>query len=86
MGRCLSARSRCLTTFVTDWRRDQVRSEPHPVPPGWKVHAYPMIMLNLTEQLAESAMALLHPQEEWLAGATQDCAGEILRLVFRTPG
>jgi N-acylglucosamine 2-epimerase len=38
----------------------RVRSEPYPLPPGCRAHAWPMIMLNVAQEL-ERALARLRP-------------------------
>jgi N-acylglucosamine 2-epimerase len=36
------------------------RSEPYPVPEGYRSHSFPMIMLNVTQGLADAAITLQH--------------------------
>jgi N-acylglucosamine 2-epimerase len=40
-----------------------VRSEPYPLPPGSRAHAWPMIMLNVAQELERAARAAGHPRE-----------------------
>jgi N-acylglucosamine 2-epimerase len=39
----------------------QVRSEPYPVPPGYAAHGFSMIMLNVSQELADAAERLGNP-------------------------
>lgn len=47
--------------------RGAVRSEPYPLPPGCRAHAWPMIMLNVAQELERAAAALGHPRAGALA-------------------
>lgn len=40
-----------------------VRSEPYPLPPGSRAHAWPMIMLNVAQELERAARAAGHARE-----------------------
>ncbi|MEX2574439.1 MAG: AGE family epimerase/isomerase [Balneolaceae bacterium] len=40
----------------------EFRSEPYPVPPGYRAHSIPMIMLNVTQELAGAADTLVRPE------------------------
>lgn len=42
--------------------RGDVRSEPYPLPPGCRAHAWPMIMLNVAQELERAAVAIGHPR------------------------
>ncbi|NOU75185.1 N-acylglucosamine 2-epimerase [Paenibacillus sp. LMG 31458] len=39
-----------------------VRSEPYPIPEGFKAHSVPMILLNVSQQLMDTLEAMDHPQ------------------------
>ncbi len=43
----------------------QIRTHPYPVPSGLKAHSVPMIMLNVTEQLAYTAHEINYVEEEF---------------------
>ena len=45
----------------------RVRSEPYPLPAGCRAHAWPMIMLNVAQELELAALALAHPRSAALA-------------------
>ena len=47
-------------------RRGVVRSEPYPLPDGCRAHAWPMIMLNVTQELERASLAARHPRAEQL--------------------
>ena len=47
--------------------RGAVRSEPYPLPPGCRAHAWPMIMLNVAQELERAAAERGHPRTEGLA-------------------
>ncbi|HKK92469.1 MAG TPA: AGE family epimerase/isomerase [Longimicrobiales bacterium] len=44
--------------------RDAVRSEPYPLPPGCRAHAWPMIMLNVAQELERATAAIGHPRAD----------------------
>ncbi len=48
--------------------RGAVRSEPYPLPRGCHAHAWPMIMLNVTQELERALLAVGHPRAGELAG------------------
>lgn len=48
-------------------RRGNVRSEPYPLPRGCRAHAWPMIMLNVTQELERALRAARHQREAALA-------------------
>lgn len=43
-----------------------IRTEPYPVPEGYRAHSIPMIMLNVAQELADAADQLNHPKQEKL--------------------
>lgn len=43
-------------------RDGAVRSEPYPLPPGCRAHAWPMIMLNVTQELERALLGAGHPR------------------------
>ncbi|MFH5832047.1 AGE family epimerase/isomerase [Halalkalibaculum sp. DA384] len=43
-----------------------IRTEPYPIPEGYRAHAIPMIMLNLSQELAEGAEKLNHQHKRRL--------------------
>ncbi|MFU8888890.1 MAG: AGE family epimerase/isomerase [Trueperaceae bacterium] len=46
--------------------RGAVRSEPYPLPNGCRAHAWPMIMLNVTQELERALRSVGHPRTEQL--------------------
>lgn len=46
--------------------KGNIRTDPYPVPPGYRAHSIPMIMLNIAQELADAARRLNHPKEELL--------------------
>lgn len=46
---------------------DKVRSEPYPIPPGCHAHSFPMIMLNVSQELERLLAARTHPRADELA-------------------
>src|SRR6056297_325972 len=47
--------------------RGDVRSEPYPLPPGCRAHAWPMIMLNVAQELERATAAIGHPRADGFA-------------------
>ncbi len=47
--------------------RGAVRSEPYPLPPGHRAHAWPMILLNVAQELERAAAQFRHAREAALA-------------------
>ena len=47
--------------------RGDVRSEPYPLPPGCRAHAWPMIMLNVAQELERATVAIGHPRADGFA-------------------
>ncbi len=45
----------------------RVRSEPYPLPLGCRAHAWPMIMLNVSQELERALLAVGHPRSGELA-------------------
>jgi len=61
------------------------RTEPYPIPAGYKVHGFPMILLETSQELAESAMSFgLRKEAEELNRTAENCAAEIMNI-FRRP-
>lgn len=56
----------------------RARSEPYPVPAGCRSHAFPMIMLNVSQELETVLRAVGHPRAEELAGDANGYVDEIL--------
>ena len=54
------------------------RTEPYPIPAGYRSHSIAMISLRITQVLADAAAALDHPRREELAAATVECASQIV--------
>jgi N-acylglucosamine 2-epimerase len=60
------------------------RTEPYPIPAGYRAHSITMILLRITQILADAAEALGHPRREEIGGETVNCASEILDVFCRT--
>ncbi len=54
------------------------RTEPYPIPAGYRSHSIAMISLRVTQVLADAAAALDHPRRGELAAATMECASQIV--------
>ena len=57
---------------------DQFRTDPFPVPPGYRWHAIPMIMLDVSQGLADAAVNLTHPRAGELAAHAHAYMADIL--------
>jgi N-acylglucosamine 2-epimerase len=55
-----------------------VRSEPYPIPVGFKVHSVPMIMLNVTQTLLDAAETL---QQERRSELSQTCESYLTEIM-----
>ncbi len=64
--------------IVDRLKSDDVRSEPYPIPRGYKAHSVSMIMLNVTQELAETLEGLQHKRTEEFVRASLNYATEIL--------
>ncbi len=60
------------------------RSEPYPTVPGLEAHSFSMIMLNVSQELAEALAALQHSREQEVRGHTEAYLNRIL-TVFAQP-
>ncbi|MBS4208090.1 AGE family epimerase/isomerase [Bacillus sp. FJAT-50079] len=54
-------------------------SEPYPIPAGYKAHSIPMILLNVVEELYETANAFHHPSRSFLLQDTKAYLDEIMK-------
>lgn len=54
------------------------RSEPYPVPEGYRAHSIPMIMLNVAQEMAYAAQELEHPVEGQLQDHCLSYMNEIM--------
>lgn len=63
-----------------------VRSEPYPIPAGCQAHAFSMIMLNVTQELEETARLLSHPAEASLKGDARRHLNEIMTVFLQDDG
>ena len=54
------------------------RTEPYPIPAGYRSHSIAMIRLRVTQVLADAAAALDHPRRAELAAATVESASQIV--------
>jgi N-acylglucosamine 2-epimerase len=66
--------------------RDAVRSEPYPVPEGFRAHARPMIMLNVAQELERALVERGHRRSEELARHALAYMDEILTDFVRPDG
>lgn len=58
--------------------RGEVRTEPYPIPRGYEAHSLPMILLNTSQELAESAERFGHPRARELRDRASGYAAEIM--------
>jgi N-acylglucosamine 2-epimerase len=65
---------------------DSVRSEPYPVPAGFRPHARPMIMLNVAQELERGLVEHGHSRAAELAGHALTYMDEILNDFVRSDG
>lgn len=63
-----------------------VRSEPYPIPAGCRAHAFSMIMLNVTQELEETARLLAHPAEAALTEDARRHLTEIMTVFLQEDG
>jgi N-acylglucosamine 2-epimerase len=62
------------------------RTEPYPIPRGYRSHSIAMILLRVTQIIADAAHTLEHPRREGMARETVRCASEILEVFCRPDG
>lgn len=60
-----------------------VRSEPYPIPEGYRAHSVPMIMLNVTQELASALESFGHPRAAELRSASRGYMREIMERFRR---
>lgn len=60
-----------------------VRTEPYPIPEGYRAHSIPMIMLNVSQELADMANQLNHPEEEILFQHSISYMDDIMENFYR---
>jgi N-acylglucosamine 2-epimerase len=59
------------------------RTEPYPIPKGYRSHSISMILLRVTQILTDAAEALGHPRRQEMTGEAVRCASEVLDLFVR---
>jgi N-acylglucosamine 2-epimerase len=59
------------------------RTAPYPIPAGYRSHSIAMMLLRVTQILADSAYALKHPRWEAMGRETLRCASEVLDVFCR---
>jgi N-acylglucosamine 2-epimerase len=62
------------------------RTEPYPIPRGFRSHSISMILLRVTQILADAAESLKHPRREALRAETIRCASEVVGAFCRPDG
>ena len=62
------------------------RTEPYPIPAGYRSHSISMILLRVTQVLADAAATLHHPGAGTLATETVRCASAIMDEFVRPDG
>lgn len=62
------------------------RTAPYPIPAGYRSHSIVMILLRVTQILADAAQTLESPRSQELASETVRCASEILDVFCRPDG
>ncbi len=63
----------------------EFKSEPYPVPPGYEIHGRPMMMVELTHQMAQAAEVFGDARRDEFLALGARSLGEVLGK-FRTPG
>jgi N-acylglucosamine 2-epimerase len=63
-----------------------VRSEPYPIPAGFRAHSMPMIMLNVTQELSAAAKTLGHERVRELEEASVRYMTEIMENFYFEEG
>ena len=62
------------------------RTEPYPIPAGYRSHSIAMILLRVTQILADAADELDHERSEEITGETVRCASELLDVFVGDDG
>lgn len=62
------------------------RTEPYPIPSGYRSHSIAMILLRVTQILADAADALDHERSRELTDETIRCASEVLHVFVGADG
>ena len=62
------------------------RTEPYPIPAGYRSHSIAMILLRVTQILADAADALDHERSRELTDETIRCASEVLHVFVGDDG
>lgn len=65
-------------SIVARIERREFRTDPEPLPPGYRAHGIPMILLNTSHQLVKALRALGHPEAGRVAGRRALFAREII--------
>lgn len=60
-----------------------IRTEPYPIPQGYRAHSIPMIMLNVAQELAEAGRQLDHPKKEELYNHSVSYMKDIMDSFYR---
>jgi len=63
-----------------------IRSDPYPVPAGFRAHSVPMIMLNVTQELAGALEVFQHPQAAELRRMSAAYMQEIMQRFYQPDG
>jgi N-acylglucosamine 2-epimerase len=63
-----------------------VRSEPYPIPPGYRAHSFPMIMLHLSEQLHAALVSFNSPDQTVVFAACKRYLNEIMNSFYLSDG
>jgi N-acylglucosamine 2-epimerase len=59
------------------------RTEPYPIPHGYRSHSISMISLRISQILADAANAFQHPRREEVAEESVRCASEVMEVFVR---
>jgi N-acylglucosamine 2-epimerase len=62
------------------------RTEPYPIPGGFRSHSIAMILLRISQLLADAAQRLDHPRRAEMAYETVQCALQIVQVFCRDDG
>ena len=63
-----------------------VRSDPYPTPTGFIAHSVPMIMLNVSQELAGALEAFQHPQATELRRMSSTYMQEVMQRFYQSDG
>ncbi|HBG00743.1 MAG TPA: N-acylglucosamine 2-epimerase [Firmicutes bacterium] len=69
---------RLFDSIIDRYKRREFRTDPEPLPAGYRAHGIPMILLNVSQELLDAAEELAHPSVEHIASWCHHLAKEIV--------